>query len=94
MTEYVEEEPKTVTVWVDNNGDFCSSKEEALRKNFDLELRYNIETLVYPEGGYHQVVELLDLLKLLAEKRSDLLLKLVEQTEAKKDLTKPLGESK
>ena len=87
MTEYVEEEPKAVTVWVDNNGDFCSSKEEALRKNFDLELKYNIETLVYSDrdGSYSQAVELLELLKLLAEKRSDLLIRLLEQIETKKE---------
>ena len=85
MTKYVEEEPKAVTVWVDNNGDLCSSKEEALRNNFDLELMHNIETLLYPNGVYSQAVELLELLKLLAEKRSDLLIKLLEQTETKKE---------
>jgi hypothetical protein len=79
MKEYVTEEPKKATVWVDNNGHYCKTKEQALRSNFEIELLKVCEAIVYSENGcYKGATELSRVLILMAEKRPDLLRRLLD----------------
>ena len=79
MTEYVTEEPKKATVWVDSDGNYCKTKEQALRSNFNIELLKVCEAIVYSENGcYSDATELSRVLILMAEKRPDLIRKLLD----------------
>ena len=79
MTEYVTEEPKKATVWVDSDGNYCKTKEQALRSNFNIELLKVCEAIVYSENGcYSHATELSRALILMAEKRPDLIRKLLD----------------
>jgi|14BtaG_2_1085337.scaffolds.fasta_scaffold93526_3 protein associated with RNAse G/E len=79
MTEYVTEEPKKATVWVDSNGRHWQSREQAIRSNFETELMGVIESLMYGEDGcYSYADELFKVLLNMAEKRPDLLRKLLD----------------
>ena len=79
MTEYVTEEPKKETVWVDSNGGRWQSREQAIRSNFETELMGVIKSLVcYEDGCYSNAAEVFKVLLDMAEERPDLLRKLLD----------------